>query len=160
MINTRRTGRSFEEGRTDERKKTNADCHRSAFTLIELLLVLSIMGVLMAMVVPNLLGRQEHANIDITRGSIAGIEQALQMYQLDHQGAYPSSREGLQSLVQRPGKNDKRWRGPYLQKLPFDAWGNPFIYISPGKRNTGGYDIVSMGADRRQGTDDDIGNWE
>lgn len=130
------------------------------FTLIELLLVLSILGVLMAMVIPNLTGRQQHANTDVTRGSITGIEQALKMYQLDHQGLVPSTREGLDSLVKRPHKNSARWRGPYLDELPSDPWGNEFIYTAPGKHNASGYDITSMGPDRRQGTDDDIGNWK
>ena len=66
----------------------------AAFTLIELLLVLAILGTLMAMTVPNLMGRQETANVDVTQGSIAGVEQALQMYQLDHKGKLPVGREG------------------------------------------------------------------
>lgn len=133
---------------------------RTAFTLIEMLLVLAILGVLMAMTVPNLLGRQTAANIDVTRGSIAGIEQAIQMYQLDHQGTFPGSREGLDALVSKVNPRDKRWRGPYLQKLPVDAWGTPFAYAAPGKRNSAGFDIVSAGPDRQLGTEDDFGNWE
>ena len=134
--------------------------NRPAFTLIELLLVLAILGVLMAMTVPNLIGRQTAANIDVTRGSIAGIEQALQMYQLDHQGSLPDSKQGLEVLVSKTDKRDRSWRGPYLQKLPVDAWGTPFSYRVPGKRNGNGYDIISAGPDRQVGTADDFGNWE
>ncbi len=133
---------------------------RTGFTLIELLLVLAILGVLMAMVIPNLMGRQQHANRDVTRGSISGIEHALQMYQLDHQGSLPGSRDGLQALVEAPQQRDRNWRGPYLPKLPVDAWGTPFEYHHPGKHNAQGYDIVSAGPDKTHGTQDDIGNWE
>ncbi len=133
---------------------------RFAFTLIELLLVLAILGVLMAMAIPNLLGRQQHANSDVTRGSIVGIEQALQMYQLDHQGSVPTTREGLETLVKQVNQHDNRWRGPYLKKLPTDAWGSAFEYLAPGKHNTDGYDVISAGPDRQHGTTDDIGNWE
>ncbi len=130
------------------------------FTLIELLLVLAILGVMMAMVIPNLMGRQQHANVDVTRSSIAGIEQAIQMYQLDHQGKIPASRDGLDVLVASNNQRDKQWRGPYLKKIPVDAWGTPFEYAVPGKQNPKGYDVVSAGPDRQHGTADDIGNWE
>lgn len=133
--------------------------HHGGFTLIELLLVLAILGVLMAMTVPNLMGRQQSANIDITQGSIAGIDQAIQMYQLDHQGLTPNMQEGLQALVEKVNSRDKRWRGPYLKNLPVDAWGNEFRYLMPGKKNTTTYDIISSGPDRQFGTSDDIGNW-
>ncbi len=130
----------------------------AAFTLIELLLVLAILGTLMAMTVPNLMGRQETANVDVTQGSIAGVEQALQMYQLDHKGKLPAGRDGLKMLVQ-PHSRDPRWRGPYLDQLPVDAWGQEFVLIIPGKRNPQKYDIVSAGPDQIMGTDDDMGNW-
>ena len=130
----------------------------AAFTLIELLLVLAILGTLMAMTVPNLMGLQETANVDVTQGSIAGVEQALQMYQLDHKGKLPVGREGLNQLVQ-PQSRDPRWRGPYLDHVPVDAWGQEFELIIPGKRNPRKYDIVSAGPDQIMGTDDDLGNW-
>lgn len=113
----------------------------------------------MAMAVPNLLGRQETANIDVTQGSIAGIEQAIQMYQLDHQGALPNNRDGLKSLVEKSNQRDRKWRGPYLTKLPVDAWGTPFEYTSPGRKSKHAYEIVSAGPDLTHGTDDDLGNW-
>lgn len=131
---------------------------RQAFTLIEMLLVLAILGVLLTMAVPNLLGRQEVANVDITRGSIAGVKQALRMYQLDHHGQVPDAREGLQGLVEKVDSDDRRWRGPYLEEFPEDAWGQPLKYVVPGKHNKL-YDLVSAGPDQVQGTDDDIGNW-
>jgi general secretion pathway protein G len=133
---------------------------REAFTLIEVLLVLAIMGAIMSMVVPKLLGRQQHANADATRISIRGVEQALKLYALDHGGEYPGTSDGLQPLVQSPGPRDFRWRGPYLEKAPVDAWGSPIEYVFPGRNNPGGFDVASPGPDRVTGTDDDIGNWE
>ena len=130
------------------------------FTLIEVLLVLAIMGAIMSMVVPRLLGRQRHANVDATRISIRGVEQALKLYALDHGGEYPSTGDGLQRLVQSPDARDFRWRGPYLEKPPVDAWGSQIDYIFPGRNNPGGFDVVSPGPDRVSGTADDIGNWE
>lgn len=112
----------------------------------------------MAMTVPNLMGRQEAANVDVTQGSIAGIEQALQIYQLDHQGKLPAGRDGLKVLIE-PQTRDARWRGPYLDQVPVDAWGQEFVLMIPGKRNPQRYDIVSAGPDQIMGTDDDLGNW-
>tara|TARA_R110002072_G_scaffold303069_2_gene492691 strand:- start:18161 stop:18595 length:435 start_codon:yes stop_codon:yes gene_type:complete len=133
---------------------------RSGFTLMEVLLVLAIIGVIMTMVVPKVLGRQQHANVDATRVSIGGLSQALKLYSLDHSGQFPVSAEGLDTLLKAPGARDPRWRGPYLEKEPVDAWGNPFQYEFPGRRNPDSFDISSAGADRTHGTPDDIGNWD
>ncbi len=132
---------------------------RVAFTLIELLLVLAILGVIMSMVVPNLLGRQKYANIDATRGSVKGAEQAIRMYALDHLGEYPSMSEGFRVLIQPPRGKDSRWRGPYLTGTPQDAWGNDLVYQIPSKHGQGEFDVFSAGPDKSPGTEDDIGTW-
>lgn len=132
---------------------------RQGFTLIEVLLVLAILGAIMSMVVPKMLGRQTHANIDTTLVSIRGVEQALRLYALDHNGAYPSQADGLDVLVSEPSAGDRRWKGPYLDREPIDAWGGEIIFVSPGKINEGGFDIISAGPDQVLGTDDDLGNW-
>ena len=96
---------------------------RGGFTLIEVLLVLAILGVIMALVVPQLLGTQQQANIDATKLSIKGLETGLQMYALDHDGQLPTTSEGLEVLISNPG-NDPKWRKPYLDDttmLPKDA---------------------------------------
>lgn len=136
---------------------------RRGFTLIEVLLVLAILGVIAAMVVPQLLGRQKKANIDATRLSITGLEQALELYAVDHSGEYPTTGEGLESLLTAPN-NDEKWHGPYLKEskaVPVDAWGRPLQYEYPGQHNTGGSkpDISSGGPDKAFGTADDITNW-
>lgn len=132
---------------------------RSGFTLIEVLLVLAILGVIMSLVVPRMLGRQKYASEDATRVSIHGVQQALKLYSVDHGGAFPASGDGLTALLEKPG-NDRRWRGPYLEEVPRDAWGGEIVYVNPGRRNADGVDVISPGADGTLGTADDIGNWK
>lgn len=132
---------------------------RSAFTLIELLLVLAILGVIMSMVIPNLLGRQKYANIDATRGSVKGAEQAVRMYALDHLGEYPTTADGFRVLVEAPRGKDSRWRGPYLTSIPQDAWGNDLVYQFPSKHAPSEFDVYSCGPDKAPNTGDDIGTW-
>jgi general secretion pathway protein G len=139
----------------------NRHSRRRGFTLMEVLLVLAILGVIMAMVLPQLLGRQRQANIDATKLSIRGLEQALDLFALDHDGEFPVTNIGLQALL-NPTGNDPQWKGPYLKDtstLPLDAWGNPMQYEYPGKYQQGKADIWSWGPDKQNGTEDDITNW-
>jgi general secretion pathway protein G len=127
----------------------------SAFTLVEMLLVVTIIGILAALVIPKLVGRSEQARETAAYADInGGIKSALGLFETDN-GFYPKS---LQELLQQPG-NAKNWHGPYLEKLPLDPWGNPYIYYYPGKHNPRGYDLLSVGPDGKEGTDDDICNW-
>ncbi|MCA9114359.1 MAG: type II secretion system major pseudopilin GspG [Planctomycetaceae bacterium] len=132
---------------------------RRGFTLMEVLLVLAILGVIMSLVVPKLLGRQKHAHVDATYISIHGVEQALKLYSLDHGGSLPSSSDGLNALLRPGGSSDRRWRGPYVEELPRDAWGNEIAYQFPGRKNPDGADVFSPGPDGVAGTEDDVGNW-
>ena len=131
-----------------------------AFTLVELLLVLTILGILAAIVVPKFTGRTEQARITAAHSQIATFSTALDAFEIDN-GYYPKGRSGLQELVVQP-RDTRSWKGPYLSKgeIPLDPWGHPYIYESPGKRNTSGYDLMSMGPDGREGNDDDITNWQ
>src|SRR2546423_7940571 len=126
---------------------------RSAFTLIELLLVLVIIAVLAAVVVPKLAGRTEDAKIKATRGSIDGIKTALGIFEVDN-GRYPSSEEGLRALVDPPG-GATNWHGPYVERsqIANDAWGHEFVYRYPGTQNPSGFDLFSMGPDGRESND-------
>lgn len=131
------------------------------FTLIEIMVVVVILGILAALVVPNILGNVDTARITAARQDIRGIESALDMYRLDN-FTYPTTQQGLEALVTQPADPSIRnWRlGGYLKKLPKDPWGNPYQYLYPGTQ--GEVDIWSMGADGQTGGEGitaDIGNW-
>lgn len=126
-----------------------------AFTLVEMLLVVTIIGILAALVLPKIMGRSEQARATAAHADISGgIKSALDAFEVDN-GFYP---KGLQDLVQQPG-NAKNWHGPYLDKIPMDPWGNNYIYYYPGKHNQSSYDLLSVGPDAKEGTDDDVVSW-
>jgi len=132
-----------------------------AFTLVELLLVMVILAVLAGIVLPKFSNRGEQARQTAAKTQIAAFSTALSAFEVDN-GYYPRGKEGLEALLQKP--NDAtNWRGPYLEEkggIPNDPWGRPYIYECPGKHNVNSYDISSMGFDGREGTDDDINNWQ
>ena len=132
------------------------------FTLIEIMVVVIIIGILAAIVAPNVIGRVDDAQITKAKAEIANIENALKFYRLDN-FTYPSSEQGLEALVNKPADpNIKNWKsGGYLPKLPNDPWGNPYLYLNPGTQ--GEIDIYTLGRDNRpggEGVDADIGNWD
>ena len=131
------------------------------FTLIELMVVLVIIGVLGALIVPNLLDRADDARHTAARTDITNLMQALKLYRLDNQ-RYPTAEQGLQALVARPsnGPQPNNWK-PYVEKLPNDPWGHPYQYLNPGIK--GEVDVMSLGADgqpRGDGKNADIGSWQ
>jgi general secretion pathway protein G len=135
---------------------------RSAgFTLIELMVVLVIIGVLAALIVPNVLDRADDARATAARTDVNNIMQALKLYKLDNQ-RYPTSEQGLQALIAKPssGPMPANWK-PYLEKLPNDPWGRPYQYLNPGVK--GEVDVMSFGADGQQGGEGknaDVGSWQ
>jgi general secretion pathway protein G len=139
---------------------------RSGFTLLEVLLVLAILGVIAAMVVPNLLGRQDEANRRATKVSIAGFENAVKQYAAEHDGMFPEGNADVViGLLMTPEQteNSATPRAPYLEKPPLDAWKQPLRYEYPPSGNrqsvTGKPAIWSAGPDRQDDTADDINNW-
>jgi len=136
---------------------------RRAFTLIEIMIVIVILGLLAALVVPKLVGRTEEAKRTQARVQIKSVEQALELFKLDN-GFYPSTEQGLEALVRPPetGRIPKNYRkGGYIDRVPKDPWGNPYVYVSPGVH--GEYDISSYGADGvpgGQGEDADVNSWD
>ncbi|MBW5799959.1 type II secretion system major pseudopilin GspG [Halomonas elongata] len=135
---------------------------QAGFTLLEVMVVIFILGLLVAIVAPNVLSNQDKAMQQKARADIATLEQALDMYRLDNH-RYPTSEQGLQALVEAPRQEplatNYRQEG-YVRRLPDDPWGNPYDYRNPGEH--GRIDVFSLGADRQaggEGNDADIGNW-
>jgi len=130
------------------------------FTLIELLVVLSILAMLAALVVPRVFKNLDKAKVDTAKAQIAAFESALGAYRLDV-GAYPATEQGLQALRARPA-GVENWDGPYLPKeIPLDPWKHPYAYACPSEH--GDYEIISFGADGREGgegVDRDIESWK
>lgn len=143
------------------RLKTNPSHSRRqqrAFTLIELLLVLVILGVLAAIVVPKFAGRTEQARQTAAQSQIATFGTALDAFEVDN-GYYPKGKNGLNDLVVQP-RDATSWKGPYMKNdIPNDPWGHPYVYECPGKHNPSSYDLMSVGPDGRAGNEDDIANW-
>ena len=140
---------------------TNKPRRAGGFTLIELMVVLVIMGVLAALIVPNIIGRTDEARVTAAKTDIVTIMQALKLYKLDN-GVYPSQEQGLQALVVKPSTAPVpgNWK-PYLEKLPNDPWGRPYQYLNPGVK--GPVDVFSYGADGKpggEGSNADIGSWQ
>jgi general secretion pathway protein G len=131
------------------------------FTLIELMVVLVIIGILAALIVPNVLDRADDARVTAARTDVNNLMQALKLYRLDNQ-RYPTAEQGLQALVAKPttAPIPPNWK-PYLDKLPNDPWGRPYQYLNPGVR--GEIDVFSFGADGQaggEGPNADIGSWQ
>lgn len=132
------------------------------FTLIELMVVLVILGVLAALIAPKLMDRPDEARVIAAKQDVATLVQALKLYRLDNL-RYPSTEQGLQALVSKPAVEPVpgNWKaGGYLEKLPNDPWGHPYLYLNPGRQ--GEIDVFSQGADGQpggEGNDADIGNW-
>ena len=139
--------------------KSKIPSRSSGFTLIELLVVLAIIAMLAGLVGPSVLNQLGGAKTKTAKIQIKDLEMSLEMYKLDV-GTYPSSSEGLQSLVQKPSDADC-WNGPYLKSdVPKDPWKNDYYYVYPGTRAD--IDIYSLGQDGAQGgdgEDSDVGNW-
>lgn len=131
------------------------------FTLIELMVVLLIIGVLAALVVPNVLDRADDARVTAAKTDVANLVQALKLYRLDNQ-RYPTAEQGLPALLVKPTTTPvpANWKN-YLDKLPQDPWGQPYIYLNPGIK--GEVDVMSYGADGQaggEGRNADIGSWQ
>lgn len=131
------------------------------FTLIELMVVLVIIGVLAALIVPNVLDRADDARVMAARTDANNLMQALKLYKLDNQRA-PTAEQGLNALLVKPttGPIPPNWK-PYLEKLPNDPWNRPYQYLLPGIK--GEFDVMSFGADGvagGEGKNSDVGTWQ
>jgi len=141
--------------------RTLARATSRGFTLIELMVVLVIIGVLAALIVPNVIGRADDARATAAKTDVNNLMQSLKLYRLDNQ-RYPTAEQGLQALLVRPGTGPAapNWK-PYVEKLPNDPWGRPYQYLNPGIK--GEIDVLSLGADGQpggEGNNADIGSWQ
>lgn len=134
---------------------------QNGFTLIEVMVVVVILGILAALVAPQVIGNVTEARITAAKSDIRNLQSSLEMFRL-HAFRYPTTDEGLDALVSAPPAADAsdRWKGPYMPKVPNDPWGRQYLYLSPGTR--GEIDVYSLGRDGQpggEGEDADIGSW-
>ena len=126
-----------------------------AFTLIEMMVVLVVIGIIAAIIIPQFAGSSEDAKVATAKASVAELESAVERFyvQMDR---YPTPEEGLQVLVDAPaGDDSKKWRGPYIKQLRDDPWSHPYQYAYPGTHHPSSFDIWSAGGDSKT----EIGNW-
>lgn len=132
---------------------------KRAFTLLEILLVVGILGLLMAFMVVNvdtIMGGSKRTVAETFVNDTLATTLTTYSFAV---GSYPSTEEGLEALVKAPESAGDRWKGPYLKQLPVDPWGEPYQYECPGRHNPNSYDVWSTGPDKKI-SDDDIGNWK
>ena len=132
---------------------------QQGFTLLEVMVVIVILGILASMVVPNLMGSQERANMQKAVSDVTALETSLSLYKMDNYD-YPTTEQGLDALVDQSDIEPEPRRFPeggYIKRLPKDPWGNDYLLLNPGEQ--GKMDVFSTGPDGEAGTEDDIGNW-
>ncbi len=131
----------------------------SAFTLIEIMLVVMIIAVLAGAAIGLLRGNVDQAKFTVVDTDVKNIATQIQMYEVQN-GTMPSTEQGLKALVTRPtgDPQPRRWR-QLMPSVPLDPWGMEYQFRNPGTKSKEGYDMFSCGKDRKPNTDDDIGNW-
>lgn len=132
-----------------------------AFTLIEIMVVVVILGILAAAIIPQFVGTTYDARVSTAKANISELESALERFNI-HMDRHPTTEEGLKALVEAPSGDESKWRGPYIKQLRPDPWGNPYQYRNPGTHHPSNFDIWSRGADGQDGGEGegaDIGNW-
>src|SRR3954467_6313888 len=134
---------------------------RAGFTLVEIMVVVVILGILAATIIPQFVNTTKDAKVGAAKADIAQLKNAIDRFNIN-MDRYPSTEEGLKVLVDAPSEGKDKWRGPYIEKVLNDPWGNPYQYRTPSTHRTGFYDLWSRGADNADGGDGenaDIGNW-
>ena len=126
----------------------------SAFTLVEIMVVVVILGILAAAIIPQFMGTTEDAKISTAKADISQLENALERFNLNLD-RYPTSEEGLKALTEAPAGDEEKWRGPYIKLLRPDPWGHPYQYRVPGTHHASTFDLWSGGGSAGK----EIGNW-
>jgi general secretion pathway protein G len=135
--------------------------NQQAFTLLEIMVVVIILGIIAATIVPQFIGQTQQAKENTAKATVAELEQALERFNLN-MDRHPTTEEGLKVLVEPPAGQEKNWRGPYIKMMRPDPWGNPYQYRNPGTHHQNGFDVWSRaadGADGGEGPGADLGNW-
>ena len=146
-------------------KKQVSGRNSYGFTLVEILVVLVIIGLIAAIVAPNVLEKADEARIQKVKADFKAIETSLKLYRLDN-FSYPNTEQGLEALVEKPSIDPvpQNWKkNGYLDEMPIDPWGRPYLYLSPSEFGDKEFDIYSLGRDGLQGGENenaDIGNWQ
>jgi general secretion pathway protein G len=146
------------KGKTEKSHEMNGRSNR-AFTLVELLLVLSILALLAGIVLPKFVGQGEKAKVKAAITQLDNFKTALNVFEVEN-GHYPKGKNGLNDLMVKPRDATSEWH-KYLDAdaLPLDPWQHPYVYECPGRHNTDSYDLSSAGPDGQLGNADDVNNW-
>ncbi|MFA5864571.1 MAG: type II secretion system major pseudopilin GspG [Phycisphaerae bacterium] len=143
------------------KKKQYRKAKAKAFTLIEFLVVITIIGILATLIVPRFIGKIGKTKQSVAKGNIGVLEVKVLEFQTDCE-RLPTNQEGLKALIQGPSDVGDKWKGPYVkEKDIIDPWGQEFLYEGPGRHNRD-FDIFTYGADGQEGGENenaDIGNW-
>jgi len=134
----------------------------SAFTLMEIMVVLVVISILAAFIIPQFAGTTQYAKVKAAAGNVAALETALDTF-FAHMDRHPTTEEGLKALLEPPAGEENKWHGPYIKVLRNDPWDHPYQYRCPGLHHPTGFDLWSRGADGQDGGDGpnaDIGNWQ
>jgi len=132
----------------------------AGFSLVEMLIVIALIAVVGTLLIGRIGNLFGGAQEDVAKQFVENsLKAPMLKYRIDT-GSYPSTAEGIKALYEKPGSASSKWKGPYIEKIPEDPWGNPYNYKYPGTQNSDGYDLWSSGPDGSSGTADDIGNWE
>ena len=137
-------------GPSRPQRKSRVANSDAGFTLLEILVVITIVGLLIGLVAPAALRQLSGARVSVAKQSIERLSGVLDLYDLD-MGSYPTTEQGLAALVKRPG-GAENWNGPYLKgdSVPLDPWSRPYVYRSPSERGQHDYDLCSTGPNGTQ----------
>jgi general secretion pathway protein G len=139
---------------------TRACSRKAGFSLVEMLIVIALIAVIGTLAIPRIMHFFEGATEEVAQEFVkSGLKLPLTKYRIDV-GSYPTTEQGgLMALINQPSGTEGKWKGPYIDELPVDPWGNAYLYKYPGTRNSSGYDLWSQGQDKNSEADD-IGNWK